>query len=261
MSIVPGTGFIHARWPAPDNVMALTTTRLCGVSPAPYDSFNLAHHVNDETDLVNTNRERLMALAGIDCPVQWLKQVHGTRVVTANRVVPGGTLPEADAVVLEQPGTAGAVLTADCLPVFFSALNGTKVAVAHAGWRGLAAGILEQTITAMAVPPGQLTVWFGPAIARCHFEVGDDVRAAFIGRADNKGIRTTMAAAFDPVVDEQRGTKWMADLYTLARTILEERGITSINGCDLCTYCDDRFYSYRENPITGRMASLICLKP
>lgn len=252
--------FIHAQWPAPDNVVALSTTRRGGVSKAPYDSFNLAHHVDDDAGSVARNRELLATAAGVKGPIQWLQQVHSSRVITADARV-GSNIPEADAVILKQPGAAGAVLTADCLPVFFASRDGKLAAVAHAGWRGLAAGILQETVAALAVAPDELTVWLGPAIGQCHFEVGDDVRSAFMELAASPAQEGAFAAAFEPVVSAAVHNKWMADLYVLARLILADSGIVSVSGGGLCTFCDDRFYSFRENAVTGRMASLIFLKP
>jgi len=252
---------IVADWPAPDHVLAVTTTRLGGVSEPPYHSLNLAHHVGDDAAAVEQNRRRLTELAGTDGPVQWLKQVHGTTVFVPGQIKDDARVPEADAVVLTEPGTAGAVMTADCLPVFFCSDSGRCAGVAHAGWRGLAAGVLERSLEAMAVPASTVHVWLGPAIGPCHFEVGEDVRQAFMRRAgSNRQLEAEFQQAFVAVPGDGQ-QKWLADLYALAASVLRSVGIRSIQGGGFCTYCDNRFFSYRQQSVTGRMASLICLKP
>ncbi len=251
---------ILADWPAPDHVLALTTTRRGGFSGSPYKSLNLAHHVGDAAAAVERNRRRLTDLAGIVGPVQWLRQVHGTDVHVPDPNN-NATVPEADAVVLIESGTAGAVMTADCLPVFFCSRSGHCAGVAHAGWRGLAAGVLERTLEKMAVPASEVHVWLGPAIGPCHFEVGEDVLQAFMNRAgSDRELQVVFQRAFVPVHSPQQ-QKWLADLYGLSSAILHSVGVHSIHGGGFCTYCDERFFSYRRQPVTGRMASLICLKP
>lgn len=256
------TGYIYPDWPAPARVFAAVSTRSGGSSRPPFDSFNLANHVEDDDTAVFLNRAKFKAAVAKDHPVQWLKQVHGTQVVVAT-FDPSGEDPQeqtADAVFIDTPGLAGAVLTADCLPVFLTANDGCSVAVAHAGWRGLAAGILERTLAQFAVPPGEVIAWLGPAIGPCHFEVGPEVRAAFL---QPNGLRSTTgslsespgARAFKP---SPNAGKYFADLYALARLRLENFGVRAIYGGGLCTYCDaSRFYSYRRHSRTGRMASLI----
>lgn len=232
-------------WPAPANVHALQTLRGGGCSPAPWDSFNLGDHVGDSSACVLANRARLRALLPTE-PL-WLNQVHGIAAVNADFAA---NLPEADAAYAQQPGKICAVMTADCLPVLFCDRAGSVVAAAHAGWRGLAAGVLETTIEQMGVPPHTLLAWLGPAIGPNCFEVGDEVRAAFV---------VNDPAAISAFARKSPG-KWLADIYMLARQRLQAAGISSISGGDFCTVSDhERFFSYRRDGVTGRMASLIWL--
>ena len=235
-------------WPAPAGVHALLTTRAGGVSRAPYASLNLGDHVGDDPAAVAANRLRLhQALVGAGDPV-WLEQVHGTRVIDA-ALDRAGTAPErADAAFARRPGVCCVVMTADCLPVLFCDAAGGVVAAAHAGWRGLCAGVLEQTVAAMAVPAHTLLAYLGPAIGPQAFVVGDEVRAAFVARD------AQAAAAFCP----QPAGKWLADIYHLARLRLAACGVDRVYGGTWCTVSDaDRFFSYRRDGQTGRMASLI----
>jgi hypothetical protein len=235
-SIVPA-------WPAPANVRAMTTTRRRGRSGGAFADFNLADHVGDDPAAVAANRARLR----LHLPAEplWLRQVHGVRCVVAEAAAPG---IEADASVSFRPGTVCAVLTADCLPLLFCDVAGTVVAAAHAGWRGLAAGVIENTVAAMRRPGDELMAWLGPAIGPRAFEVGDEVRAAFLAHD------AAAAAAFVP----HGPGKWLCDLYRLARQRLEALGVRRIAGADFCTASDaDRFYSYRRDGATGRMASVI----
>ncbi|ANI13378.1 multi-copper polyphenol oxidoreductase [Pseudomonas citronellolis] len=232
-------------WPAPANVRACVSTRAGGVSQAPFDSFNLGDHVGDEPAAVAENRRRLEQAQG--CRPAWLSQVHGIEVVEADP----SRVATADASWSATPGIACAVLTADCLPALFCDRAGTRVAAAHAGWRGLAGGVLEATLDRLAVPAGEVLVWLGPAIGPQAFEVGPEVREAFM--ADH----AEAAAAFVPSVNAGR---YMADIYQLARIRLAARGVTAVYGGGLCTFSDaERFYSYRRNPRTGRQASLVWL--
>lgn len=220
------------------------TTRLGGVSQGPYASLNLGNHVQDDAAAVAANRAQLRSRLPAE-PV-WLNQVHGTHVVQADAVV---GVPDADASYTRQPGVVCAVLTADCLPVLFCARDGSVVAAAHAGWRGLATGVLETTLGAMQVPPGEVMVWMGAAIGPNAFEVGSEVRDTFVANHP----QSTMA--FTP-----HRQKWLADITTLARIRLNACGVTAVYGGGLCTYTDaERFYSYRRDGKTGRMASLIWL--
>ena len=232
-------------WPAPANVRACVSTRAGGVSQAPFDSFNLGDHVGDEPAAVAENRRRLEQAQG--CRPAWLSQVHGIEVVEADP----SRVATADASWSATPGIACAVLTADCLPALFCDRAGTRVAAAHAGWRGLAGGVLEATLDRLAVPAAEMLVWLGPAIGPQAFEVGPEVREAFM--ADH----AEAAAAFVPSVNAGR---YMADIYQLARIRLAARGVTAVYGGGLCTFSDtERFYSYRRNPRTGRQASLVWL--
>lgn len=241
---------IRADWPAPTNVIALVTTRCGGVSRPPYAGFNLAHHVGDRQESVATNRASLQKRAG-DVPIAWVRQVHGSRTVDAGNVVGAADVPEADAIRL-RGGEAGAVMTADCLPVLVVDRAGHEALVIHAGWRGLVAGVIESAIAAMNSSPSDLMAWLGPAIGPCHFEVGDEVRTAFLKAGDGH-----CAGAFRPAGESGQ---WMADLYELARIRLREAGVESLYGGGFCTFCDEsRFYSFRRDGTTGRMAALICL--
>lgn len=237
--------FITPDWPAPANVQALQTTRKGGVSVSPYDSFNLGSHVGDNPLAVSRNRMLLAPLLPSE-PV-WLNQVHGIAVADAGRA---DCLPEADASVSTHPGAVCVVMTADCLPILLCDDQGSVVGAAHAGWRSLCDGVIEATVSAMNVPAPTLMAWLGPAIGPTAFEVGDEVRTAFMAK---------QAQAADAFVAGAEG-KWMADLYQLARLRLNVLGITRIYGGGLCTYSDpDRFYSYRRDGVTGRMGTFICL--
>ena len=232
-------------WPAPPRVRSLVTTRLGGVSGGPYASLNLGTHVGDDPRGVERNRARLRPLLPRE-PL-WLRQVHGTQVLIAEVAQQA---PEADAAVTRTPRNVLAVLTADCLPVLFCDSGATVVGVAHAGWRGLAAGILERTVTSLQAPPSSLMAYLGPAIGPGVYEVGPEVRDAF-ARQD-----PSAREAFAP----GRPGKWLADLYALARQRLEKTGIMSIHGGSHCTFSDsERFFSHRRDGETGRMASLIWL--
>jgi YfiH family protein len=238
--------FIIPDWPAPSNVRALVTSRQGGVSKAPYVSLNLGDHVGDDPEAVAANRALLRALLPSE-PV-WLKQVHDIQIANADHA---NGVPEADGSVARKPGRVSAVLTADCLPALLCDRAGTVVASAHAGWRGLAGGVLEAAVQAMAVPSDQLLVWLGPAIGPRAFEVGVEVRDAFTA------LIPEAQQAFVPHAEG----KWLADIYLLARQRLERMGVGQIYGGNFCTYTDaERFYSYRRDGVTGRMASLIWLE-
>lgn len=235
-------------WPAPTPVKAFTTLRRGGVSLAPYDSFNLGDHVGDEPEHVRVNREHLHRAAGLPTEPCWLRQVHGIDVVDVADAEPGSA---ADGGFTTDRNKVCVVLTADCLPILLCDRRGTTVAALHAGWRGLAAGIVEAGIARLGVPGASLLAWLGPAIGPTAFEVGDDVRDAFVG-ADAE-----TAGAFTP----NPRARWRADLYRLARRRLERHGVGAIYGGDYCTYTQaDLFYSYRRDGTTGRMASLIWLE-
>lgn len=231
-------------WPAPANVRAMQTTRLGGVSAAPYDSLNLGAHVGDSELAVARNRMALGALLPSE-PV-WLEQVHGTTVANADCA---GCVPKADACVAHRGVCV--VMTADCLPVLLCDDKGSVVAAVHAGWRGLAAGVIEAAVDAMKVAPGSLMAWLGPAISQGSFEVGNDVRNAFVD-ADENASAAFIHGAFG---------KWQADIHALARLRLNRLGITRIYGAEHCTYREqDRFFSYRRDGATGRMGTFIWLE-
>jgi hypothetical protein len=235
--------FILPDWPAPSNIQALVTTRTGGVSQHPYESLNLGDHVGDLPDSVAANR----AILRQHCPSEpkWLKQVHGNAVAQADEL---HSPVEADASVAFRSATVCAVLTADCLPVLFCDRAGSCVAAAHAGWRGLAAGVLEACIAATQCEPEDILAWLGPAIGPEAFEVGSEVREVLVGDLPEA------ESAFRP----GRSGKWLADIYVLARLRLARSGVTAVYGGGECTFTDDRrFFSYRRDGATGRMASLI----
>jgi YfiH family protein len=232
-------------WPAPPNIRALQTTRLGGVSVLPYDSLNLGDHVGDNPLAVARNRELLNHLLPGE-PV-WLEQVHGTGVADADIA---SCLPQADACIARHRGSVCVVMTADCLPVLLCDKQGTVVGAVHAGWRGLCDGVIEATVLAMGVAPQDLMAWLGPAIGQQAFEVGDEVRAAFVA------VQPQAASAFIP---GQPG-KWFADICALARLRLEVLGIAQIYGGGYCTYRErEKFFSYRRDGATGRMGTFIWL--
>jgi YfiH family protein len=238
--IVPG-------WPAPDRVKSVITTRNGGASTGAYASFNLGLRCGDDERAVGANRMQLRSY--LPQEPRWMRQVHGSRVVAADGMI---EIPAADASVARQPGTVCAVMIADCMPVLLCDQAATVVGVAHAGWRGLSSGVVENTVHEMGVAPSELFAYLGPAIGPHAFEVGADVRDAFIA-AD-----PAAAQAFKP----QREHKWLADLFRLAQQRLARCGITHIFGGGMCTYTDSaRFYSYRREKASGRMAALIWLDP
>ena len=259
-----GLAWLAPDWPdAPVNVCARMTTRAGGVSEGPYGDgdgtkgggLNLGTHVGDPVDRVLLNRARLAAqLPG---PIAWLNQVHGVGVADAELAARAALPVTADASVARVPGVVCAVLTADCLPVLFAARDGSVVAAAHAGWRGLAAGVLSTTVAAMrAAGAGEITAWMGPAIGPAVFEVGAEVLATFIGAARDAVEADAVAAAF--VARAGHPGKYLADIYALARCMLAREGAIGIAGGTLCTVSEEsQFYSYRRDHITGRQASLI----
>jgi len=240
-------------WPAPENVRAFSSTRQGGVSAAPWNQLNLGGHVNDNPQNVAANRQRLADYLGLSAQrFAWLNQVHGTVVVKAT-TQNLNQLPPADASYTREPGVVCAILTADCLPVILCDRAGTVVGAAHAGWRSLCGGVLESLIIQMAEPAENLMVWFGPAIGPSQFEVGPEVHQAFIDHSSQA------ASAF--ASQGARSGHYMADIYQLATQRLQQAGVSSINGGGLCTVSDpQRFYSYRRDGQTGRMATLIALQ-
>jgi YfiH family protein len=241
--------WIEADWPAPPGVRAVSTTRLGGVSEGVYSGWNLGDHVGDDPSLVARNRELLRRRLRLPGEPRWLNQVHGCRVADSVRDAPGC---EADAVIARRPGHVCAVLTADCLPLLMADSSGTSVAAVHAGWRGLLEGVIEAAIGCLDVGPKPLLCWLGPAIGPDAFEVGGEVREAFLAR-DGSGAGTAFRAAGNG--------KWLADLYALARLRLAKLGVNQVYGGGLCTHGDERrFFSYRRDGVTGRMASLIWIQ-
>ncbi|MGA2023156.1 MAG: peptidoglycan editing factor PgeF [Steroidobacteraceae bacterium] len=240
----------RAHWSAPAGVHAVFTLRHGGVSLAPYESFNLAAHVGDNDAAVAENRRRLCEALALPRSPLWLEQVHGTGVVDADRLEPAATVPRADAALTREPGTVLAVLVADCLPVLFASQDGGAVGIAHAGWRGLAAGVLEATVAALDTRQ-PLHAWLGPSIGPSHFEVGEEVRAAFLAHD---------AASRSAFSSNARG-RWQCDLQALARARLAALGVQWVHADTSCSYAQPRrFYSYRRDGVTGRMAALIWLE-
>ena len=239
-------------WPVPPSVRALSTTRIGGYSAAPYASFNLSDYVGDAPDAVAKNRAQLPTQAGLPSAPHWLRQVHGTRVLELDHSAVKTAVPaEADAAVTMQRGVVCAVQTADCLPILFCDAAGTRVAAVHAGWRGLANGVIEAALLRLDTPAEKIIAWLGPAIGRDTFEVGDDVREAFTRDAP------TASSCFR----EHGPGKWHADLVQLARLRLQRAGVTQVYGGTWCTFSDaQQFFSYRRDKVTGRMATLIWLE-
>lgn len=236
---------IKPDWPAPPHVRAVSTERLGGVSVGVYRSFNLGSRVGDTERFVAENRRRLARAERLPAEPTWLNQVHGRSVARLGSM---SASDAADAAVTSAVGTVCVVLTADCLPVLLTSRDGSVVAAAHAGWRGLADGILANTIDALSCEPEQLLAWLGPGISADAYEVGDEVRSAFVER------NAATASAF---ARNARG-RWQADLYMLARQALAERGVVDVYGGGFCTYNEDgRFFSHRREAPCGRMATLI----
>ena len=234
-------------WPAPAQVRAAASTRLGGCSLPPYAGFNMGSRVGDDPVAVAANRQRLCRLLNLPTEPAWLHQVHACNVVAAEQVT---SPPEADAAYSRTPGTVCVVMTADCLPVLLCDRDGTCVAAAHAGWRGLAAGIIPSTLATMDCDPARVLAWLGPAIGPDTFEVGAEVRELFID------LNAAGKTCFRP----SPAGRWLADIYGLARCQLHALGVTAIYGGGYCTYREDqRFFSYRRDGISGRMANLIWL--
>lgn len=241
--------YIIADWPAPENVRALVTTRRGGFSKDSFSSFNMGIYSGDNPETVEQNRAQLTSDWQLNRPPQWLKQVHGVDVIEAR---PGQGEQQADAMFTRETGVMCTALTADCLPVLFCDHSGTVVAAAHAGWKGLLAGVLENTVKAMDVNPADILVWLGPAISQKSFEVGPEVREQFIA------VEPQAAGAF--VCGE--GDRWFADIYQLARQRLRGSSVTAVYGGGFCSVAqEDLFYSYRrDGRESGRMASVIWIE-
>jgi len=245
------SAWLEADWPAPAGVRALTTTRHgLGVSRPPFDAFNLGTRCGDDPAAVTENRRQLDAALRLPSPPRWLRQVHGIAVVPE----PGFDEPEADAAVTAEAGVVLAILTADCLPVVFAARDGREIAAAHAGWRGLANGVLETTLAAMRTPAREVIAWLGPAAGPQAYEIGEEVYDAFAAR-DPRALPAFVAT--------RRG-HWRVDLFALARLRLVDAGITAaaIHGGGLCTISDpQRFFSHRRDQRGGRIATLAWIVP
>jgi len=243
--------YIQVEWSVPDQIRAFSTTRIGGYSLSQYAGFNLAEHVGDNQESVNKNRSQLISDLELKQSPFWLEQIHSTKVIDArcfyqnNRSI----VAQADASFTEQPNQVCVVMTADCLPILFCNKQGTWVAAAHAGWRGLADGIIQKTIDCYSGEPNDLVAWFGPAISQQHFEVGADVREIF--------IKTDPAFSSAFIACREKHDKYRCDLFAISRMILSEYGI-DVYGGDRCTFSEPtQFYSYRRDGQTGRMASLI----
>ncbi len=245
--MAPGNMMLIPDWPAPATVRACSTTRLGGVSGVPYNSLNLGNHVGDDPLHVQDNRQRLVAAAGLPTMPHWLEQVHGTQVINLDQASPASLT--GDAAYTTRKDRVCAVMTADCLPVLFCSADGREVAAVHAGWRGLQAGVLEQTLRHFRARPADILAWMGPAIGPQQFEVGGEVREAFM-QGD-----PAADCAFIP-----RNGKFLADIYQLARLRLQAAGVSQVFGGNDCTVSDaGRFFSYRRDGTTGRMATLVWL--
>lgn len=242
-------------WPAPAHVRACVTTRMGGNSDGNFKTNNLALHVGDDAEMVEINRQTLVRQLELARQPQWLEQVHGVKVVRARD---DGLVRTADAVYTTETGLACVVMTADCLPILLCDRKGTQVAAVHAGWRGLAKGIVARAVQQFTVPTAELLAYLGPAISQPHFEVGIEVLEAFFKAARDPQHSERVADAFKPGL---RPLHFHADIYALARAELQALGVDAIYGGGFCTYADsNRFYSYRRARETGRMASLIWLQ-
>ena len=243
---------LETGWTPPRGVRAAFTTRAGGVSAAPYATLNVGAHVGDLPAAVAENRRRVCAALQLPSEPLWLEQVHGIDVVevadASAAAALRGTPPRADGVVVRAPGVVAAIQVADCLPVLLATADGRAVAAAHAGWRGLAAGVIERTVAALGGPPAALSAWLGPAIGPAHFEVGAEVRAAFCEADPDAGRH---------LAPNGRG-RWQCDLAGLARRRLERLGVPAPSGGRWCTYADAaRFFSHRRAAPTGRMVALL----
>lgn len=239
---------IKVDWPVPGNVHAYSTLRSGGISDPPYSSWNLAMHVGDAPEVVAENRAILEHELNLPATPLWLQQVHGNRIVDAATAAQD---VQADGSFTEETGVVCAVMTADCLPVLISNRKGSRIAAVHAGWRGLAGGVIEAALERFPDGADEIIVWLGPAIGPRAFEVGNEVRDIFIAQDEYA----------EDAFQTSDGGKWMADLYLLARIRLARRGIRHVYGGGLCTYSEpNRFFSYRRDQVTGRMVSLIWME-
>lgn len=242
---------IPADWPAPEEVMALATTRIGGVSRGPFESLNFGDHVGDDGDAVRANRAQLVKHLTLRAEPRWLTQVHGARVVRAGSPEFAEGPPVADAIVCHKGREALAIMTADCVPVMLCDLNARGLAAIHCGWRSLAAGIIGRTVQMLGGDPAGFMAWLGPGISQSAFEVGDDVRDIFLADVEDA------AACFEP----NENDRWQADLEGLVKLYLARAGVGRIYASSLCTYSDpELFFSYRRDGQCGRMVSLIYRK-
>ncbi len=250
------------QWDAPANVLAAMSTRVGGISTAPFDSLNLGYSTPDNRSSVAANEARVANALGIDpLAIRWVYQVHGNAVQLAESLPENaplsGTVIEGDAIVSRTPGLVCGVKVADCLPVLFSSVNGRVVAAAHAGWRGLAAGVVENTVSAMDCAAEEIVAWLGPCIGKDRFEVGDDVKTAFL-EATPIAERDLIAASFRPLAIEG---KYLCDLRSIASTRLRAIGVTKIAATHACTFSEPaRYFSHRRDRLTGRMAAFVGIK-
>lgn len=253
--MIDGAVGITPDWPAPAGVRAFISTRAGGISLPPYASNNLGLHVGDNPEHVASNRAKLSIQLGLKGSPQWLEQIHGVKVVNAKT---DGVVRTADGSYSNQPNHPCLVMTADCLPILLCDKQGAQVAALHCGWRSLAKGICVRGLQKFSATPGDILAYLGPAISQPHFEVGVDVLEAFFKAARSQEHAEHIAMAF---VSAHRPLHFYADIYALARAELNALGVTAIYGGDYCTYADEsRFYSYRRDKVTGRMASLIWLE-
>lgn len=239
---------VQPNWNSPPGVQAFCTTRAGGHSAAPYDSFNLGHHVGDNAERVAQNRNLLSQALDLPAEPCWIKQTHSTSVVTLEQ----DDNRTADAAITHTPGIVAVVMTADCLPILICNHSGSEVAAVHAGWRGLQAGVIQCALDAMQSANDQLMAWIGPGISQACFEVGDEVYAAYINSINDA----------DRYFSAHGPGHWLCDLAGLAQLVFEQQGVSEVTRAPLCSYRDDkRFYSYRRDATTGRMASLIWINP
>jgi YfiH family protein len=244
-------GLLDFEWRLPPGVRAAFTTRQGGASAAPWDSFNLGVHVKDAHEAVSATRARLKSLLSLPSEPLWLSQVHGVDVFDLDKARDLLAPPTADAAIAHERGRVCAIMVADCLPVLFASRDGSRIGAAHAGWRGLCAGVIEAAIDAMRLPGERVLAWLGPAIGPAHYEVGEEVRAAFLARD------ARAAAAFVP----SRTGHWRLDLYAVARQRLADRGVTRVHGGGFCTYADAaRFPSWRRERTAERFAAFVWLE-
>ncbi|CAM3074403.1 peptidoglycan editing factor PgeF [Vibrio rarus] len=238
--------YLHPNWHLARGIKAITSTRVGGFSTGDFASLNLGMHVNDDPHVVQQNRDHLAQLSQMPAAPVWMNQTHSTKVVELHEQTT--EIIEADALVTSVPGVVCSVMTADCLPVLFASADGTKVASAHAGWRGLVGGILENTLQHFS---GPVSAWVGPAISLAAFEVGDEVKQQFVS------VNSADAIAFH----QHKPGKWMADLPLLAKLRLQRAGCVNVELSGLCTYTDtERFFSYRRHSSTGRQSSFIWIE-